>query len=175
MSWRRILVYYVLAALIGGGVYFEQRMQEPLVPRDLTATPIVEYLSSRIDALTLEGEGVRVIFAKSNGRWGVVEPSGIDIGSDLVDALLDTLTTIPPVEMLRDQSGNLGQFGLDSPRFRLELVSEGEDVAVVEIGRRNPTRTAIYARADGEGPIFLLGFNAQYYVDLIVSEVEDQR
>jgi len=172
MSWRRIAIYYILAALIGGAVYMEQRMREPSLPGDDTAPPIVEYLATRIDKLALEGEGVGVSFERTDGRWEVLEPSGVDIGSDLVEALLDTLTTIPPVEILRGQSDELGQFGLSSPRFSLELMSDGERVALVEIGQRNPTRTAVYARLDGDGPVYLLGFNAQYYVDLIVAEVE---
>jgi len=172
MSWRRIWLYYILAALVGGAVYMEQRMQAPSLPGDNTAPPIVEYLATRIDEVELKGEGVRVAFKRTDGRWKVVDPSGVDIGSDLVDALLDTLTTIPPVEILREQSADLGQFGLSSPRFSLELSSEGERVALVEIGRRNPTRTAFYARLDEDGPVYLLGFNAQYYVDLIVAEVE---
>ena len=57
MSWRRIVIYYISAALVGGALYMGQRMQAPSLPGDDTAPPIVEYLASRIDELALEGEG----------------------------------------------------------------------------------------------------------------------
>jgi hypothetical protein len=172
MGWRRIFVFYVLAALIGGGLYFEQRVRSPVIARENTAPPVVEFLASRIDVLKLEGGGVDLRFERADGRWSLVEPDGIDIGSDLVEALLDTLTTIPPVEILEGQDESLVQFGLDPAEFVLAMSSVGEPVASVEIGQRNPTRTAVYARVDGAGPVYLLGFNAQYYVELIVDEVE---
>lgn len=175
MGWKKILVFYVLAALIGGGLYLEQRMKAPRVAVVDSEPPIIEFLASRIDRLELEGEGVDLRFERVEGRWVLVKPQGIDIGSDLVEALLDTLTTIPPVERLEGQNDNLEQFGLDPSLFVLDMFSEAESVASLAIGRRNPTRTAVYARVDGEGPVYLLGFNAQYYVELIVDEVEKAR
>jgi hypothetical protein len=175
MGWRRILVFYVLAGLIGGGLYLEQRMRSPNVAVDNAAPPIVEFLASRIDEVQLEGGGVDLRFERSEGRWSLVKPRGVDIGSDLVEALLDTLTTIPPVELLEGQSGNLEEFGLDPAQFVLAMFSEDEAVASVAIGIRNPTRTAVYARVDGDGPVYLLGFNAQYYIELIVDEMDKAR
>jgi hypothetical protein len=37
----------------------------------------------------------------------------------------------------------------------------------VEIGARNPTRTAVYARRSDQPSIFLVGMNLSYYIDLI--------
>ena len=37
MSWRRIVIYYISAALVGGALYMEQRMQAPSLPGDDTA------------------------------------------------------------------------------------------------------------------------------------------
>jgi hypothetical protein len=37
----------------------------------------------------------------------------------------------------------------------------------VQIGARNPTQTAVYARRGDEDAIFLVGMNLRYYIDLI--------
>ena len=175
MSWRRILVYWVSAAALGGLLYLDWRADRPSVdPEPAGAAPIVEYLASRLDAATLRAEGRRLVFARSDGRWSVVEPPDVEIGSDLLDALLDTLTTIRPVEILADTGTPLSEFGLEPPQAVLGVGADGRPVAEIQFGSKNPTRTAVYARRDGQGPVYLLGLNARYYIELILDDVDRQ-
>jgi len=175
VSWRSVIVYWVLAVVIGAHVALavSQRTSDEAVP-DRPVEPIITVASSTIDSLSAERDSRAVALERSGGRWLVSDPIGLTVSNDLVDALIDTLSTIPPVEILTEKPDDLAQYGLAPPEAVLRLASAGEPVATIELGRRNPTRTAVYARMAREDRVYLIGLNAQYYLELIYEQLASQ-
>ena len=179
MKWRSIIAYYVLAACLGGYLYLVHGNADSAAGNDAeNATgvgPIVETLASRIDRLSIRAGGVRVIAERDGESWNVTDPAGTVLPNGLIDALLDTITTIPAVEILDVEKRSLEKFGLDPPqtvlRFSTGNESANESAWSLEFGVRNPTRTAVYVRAQGARQVHLLGLNAKYYVELLLDEV----
>lgn len=167
MTWRRVLVYWVLALVAVAQLAFSLRNRE--TPTDAVAAPsapIVDEASGVIDQIRIErGDDVRE-YRKEGARWEA-ETAGTEVSSDLIAALIDTLTTIPPVEVMETGATGGAAYGLEPPQMIVRLASVGQPVATVELGNRNPTRTAVYARRGDRGQSYLLGLNAQYYLDLI--------
>ena len=166
MSWRSVLVYWVLAAVVVGQLAFTLRSRETPVDQSTeVAAPIVD-ASTAIDGIRVErGDDVRE-FRIESGRWQAENPDNA-VSSDLIAALIDTLTTIPPVEILASGATDPANYGLAPPQTVVRMASRGEPLATVEMGNRNPTRTAVYAHRPDLGRSYLLGLNAQYYLDLI--------
>lgn len=179
MSWRSIAVYYAAAAILGGYLWIAHQGREAVEAGgdgDSVVVPIVEDLASRVDRLVIDGRGVQAILVRGeDARWSVARPAGVSVTSDLVAALLDTLTTIPPIEILGGQSENLGAFGLAPAAISVELGSAGEVIAKLDLGKRNPTRTAVYAVRRGTAGVYLLGLNARYYLELVLDELTRER
>jgi hypothetical protein len=157
----------VLALVAVAQLAFTLRSRE--TPTDATtaaSAPIVEQASSAVDEIRVErGDDVRE-YRKDAGRWQA-QTAGTAVSSDLIAALIDTLTTIPPVESIEAGAADAATYGLDPPQMIVRLAAAGQPVATVEFGNRNPTRTAVYARRADRGQSYLLGLNAQYYLDLI--------
>lgn len=178
MTWRSVVVYWVLALAAGFHVYGVWRERGPVAAvEERPVAPIINATASSIDAMTVVRGDLSVEIERDGERWVVVRPAGLEVSNDLLDALLDTLTTIPPVEILSDDEDggtSIAQFGLDPPLAVLALRSSGASVATVELGKRNPTRTAVYARLVEEDRLYLLGLNAQYYVELAYEQFEKQ-
>ncbi len=179
MTWKRILVYYLGAAVLG--LYLQATLEARTPTETLDEKPefaFVEALASRMDRVLIDRHGVLVEARRVEGRWRFVEPAGAELPSDLIDALLDTLMTIPPIEIFAESSGaadgnrGSGEYGLMPPSTRLRIERDGEIVASIALGARNPTKTAVYAKKAGEESVYLLGLNAQYYIDLLFEHVQ---
>ena len=175
MSWRAVAVYWVLAIAVAGQLGWTLRTRErPATDAPVVATPIVETPAATIDDVLAQRGESALEFRKDSGRWAG-EASAAGVSSDLVAAFLDTLTTIPPIELIPEGSGDLAAYGLDPPQAIVRMASAGRPVATLEFGERNPTRTAVYARRPDQKQVYLLGLNAQYYLDLIFEQAAGGR
>jgi hypothetical protein len=180
VSWLRVFAYWVVALVVGGHVWSQTGGIEGLGaawqgPSDVVEqAPFLEAVPERIDRIRVERGDVSVTLDRRGERWEISDPPGMASPSDIADALLDTLTRLPPIEMVAEEAGADGAYGLNPPQTRLRLDSGGEIVSTVALGTRNPTATAVYAKKSGEGRVYLLGLNAQYYIDLLLESVERQ-
>ena len=186
MTWRSVVVYWVLAAALGVHLYGEWSARRPIEDIiDRPREPIVTATASAIDTLVIRRGTLELRAKKVDDRWMLQSPPGIEVQPDLIAALVDTLTSIPPIEIISEAGAdeaagptagphNENQFGLDPPLFEVRLDAGPRTVDTVELGARNPTRTAVYAKLESADTLYLLGLNAQYYVELIYEQVDRQ-
>lgn len=175
MSWGRILLYYGVAILLAvhlRGVWAERSQADAAATTP--SSPFVEAVPERIDRVRMDIGDLSVQFDRTDDRWVVSQPENVSSPSDIVDAVVDSLTSIAPIEIVADGLEHEGQYGLMPPRARLRLEQQGEVVAVVVLGELNPTRTAVYAKKSGKDEVVLLGLNAKYYMDLVFENVRRQ-
>jgi len=176
MTWRHVIVYWALALALGGWLYVDSRAPDVApVDAETALAPLVAPPLERFDEIAIERAADRLRFRREGGRWTEVAPADVIVPSDLVAALLDTLSTIPPIERLAGETTTAPEFGLAPAETRIELRSGGSVALAIDIGRRNPTRTAAYAAVAGGTDVYLIGLNAQYYLELIFDEVARQR
>ena len=171
MTWRSVVVYWVLATAIVAQLAFTMRERGASeTPDEPVVAPIVQAAAASIDSIRTETRGGALELRKEAGRWHVENPPGVSVSSDLVGAFIDTLTTIPPVEILPDAPDKLQAYGLEPPVSKVQFAAGDKALATIELGRRNPTRTAVYARRPDDKHIYLLGLNAQYYLELLYEQ-----
>lgn len=177
MTWRRAIGYWAAALALAGWLYFDSRSPEgsPGAEEVPALAPLVAPPVERFDEVSIVRGTETFVFRKSGGRWEETTPGDVSVPSDLVAALLDTLSTIPPIERLAGKSTTAPEFGLSPAQTRVELHSSGKKAHEISIGRRNPTRTAAYAAVTGHTDVYLIGLNAQYYLELIFDEIARQR
>jgi hypothetical protein len=138
------------------------------------ATPIVPMLSSRVTAVAIRWSDRVLTLRRDGERWAVDEPADAAVTSDLVSALLDTLTTIAPIELIAEGEGDAEEYGLKTPVARLRITGDLDKPVEIAIGGHNPTRTAVYAGRVDEDRIYLIGLAARYYVQLLFEELAGQ-
>ncbi|MEE8310841.1 MAG: DUF4340 domain-containing protein [Candidatus Binatia bacterium] len=175
MTWRSVTVYWLLALVVGGNLYVEWRARNPVqVEVALPVAAIVIIEGAEIDGIVTTRGSLALGIRQVAGRWMLQSPPGLAVQSDLIEALVETVTSIPPVEIIEETGERMAEFGLEPALFTLRLDAGPRTLATIELGYRNPTRTAVYARVRGEARVYLLGLNAQYYVELIYEEVDKQ-
>jgi len=175
MSWAKILAYYALAALLTFHLVSVTREQDAVQePAANAAGPFLEAVPERIDRVRMEGETMAVQFEKRDGRWVTTEPEGLAPPGDVIDAVLESLTSLPAIEIVADGTQHEDQFGLVPPRMRIRIEQQGELVSTIVLGELSPTRTAVYAKKSGKDEVALIGLNSKYYIDLVFENVRRQ-
>lgn len=175
MSWPRILLYYALAAALTFHLVGVARQREAAVaPAKAADAPFLEAVPERIDRVRLESDEGAVQFERHDGKWVTTEPEGLAPPGDVIDAILESLTTLPPIEIVSDGIQHEGQFGLVPPRVRIRIEQGGELVSTIALGELSPTKTAVYAKKSGKDEVALIGLNAKYYIDLVFENVRRQ-
>ncbi len=172
MNWLRILAYYALAALLGAYLYAyrAQRQPQELSSED-SERPLIAAVVEDIDHVRIDKGEIELEFSRNDsGRWELRSHPGLRFNSDLLDAVLDTLTSIAPIEIVDTSSDSAGQYGLRPPKVRMRVERDGVILSTLAFGVRNPTRTAVYARKSGSDSVYLLGLNSSYYLDLIFEQ-----
>ncbi len=174
MSWRRVaIIYAVLALLVAWVVVFERDAPAPETATVDPGAPSQSLLGADASAVagvrfTRRGQVIRA--ERADDRWRAVEPRGVKVSPDLIDATVATLTAGQPSELLSHEAqDDLAAYGLDAPTASIDVVlrEAPERPITVLIGGRNPTQTAVYARRSDQPAIFLVGLNLSYYIDLI--------
>lgn len=176
MSWPRIFVYYALAALLSFHLAGILRARDAAKQTSTPITaPFLAAVPGRIDRVRLENESVAVQFERRDGRWVATEPEGLAPPGDVIDAILESFTSLPAIETVSDGIEHQGQFGLVPPRVRIRVEQEGALISTIVLGELSPTRTAVYAKKSGSEEVALIGLNARYYIDLVFENVRRQR
>lgn len=176
MKWSRIALYWGLAA--GLALYLQlatsERPPEVSALDSQVSVPLLEGPPGRIDRVVISGEGLRLVCERTDGRWRLLEPRGVTISNDLLEATLETLTMTPPIDTMEAAQVVLADFGLDPPGVTFRAWSGELDLGELGLGDRNPTRTAAYASRKGDANIYVIGLSSRYYTELLFDEVSRQ-
>lgn len=172
MTWTKTIAYWVVALLLGGYYFALQGGGAPVAEEVAShRQKVLDIFVDEVEAIEVRREG-RVVRAERNpeGRWKVVAPEGVVVPSDLLSALLSTLADKQEGEIVSEKAseGDLEAFGLAPPAQKIALELTSGRKVLAEVGTRNPTRTAVYARREGSREVVLAGLNVQYYSDLLV-------
>jgi hypothetical protein len=168
-AWKTA-TYWALFVVLAGWYWAFERVPEPAPKEPARRETLVPAFTDEVEALALERDGRRVRAERvDRKRWKVVEPAQAQVPSDLVAALVGILTDKQEAEVIEEAPGpdRLADFGLSAPATRIEVeVKDGKRIGI-DLGRRNPTRTALYARSETSPRVMLVGLNVEYYSDLL--------
>jgi len=176
MTWTRVLQIYAILVLLTGYVLIFERAPSDVDPKNVPP-PMEESLlqaaPEAIVSLTVRRSADEVHAVAAGGRWQVLRPAKADVPSDLLSAIVGTLTTGQASEVLASTAGtDLVEFGLVEPSAEIEIgFGEGKKAIRVELGAANPTGTAVYARRSDRDTVFLVGMNVRYYLNLVLEGV----
>lgn len=176
MSWLRIAAFYALAAILTAHLVSVTGRDEAASETEAVSdAPFLEAVPERIDRVRLEDASLELVFERRDGRWVTTQPEGLAPPGDVIDAVLDSFTSLPAIEIVAAGSQDEAQFGLVPPRMRVRLEQDGALVSTIVLGELSPTRTAVYAKKSGSDDVALIGLNAKYYIDLVFENVRRQR
>ena len=171
MTWRRIVLYYVLGIALGG--YFlmfewNPRGEKPILESKqvVRKSPFLPIPRDEITEVSLRRDGAVVVCRREGQKWTITEPANAKVTSDLVASFVENLTPEKEVPVNEDVVKDLATYGLDRPRATVTLKGKNT-TATVLIGDRNPTGSSVYVRKQDSPQVVLLGSSVGNYQELI--------
>jgi len=176
VSSRHAIIFTVLIAiLLPYYLYVDQRGEAPQAPVQKEAALLN---LSEVKAITLVRGTEKLRYEKSgDGKlFRVADPPNGFIPQDLMQALASGLTGMKQVEIVADNPSSLAEFGLQDPQAELSIETPDSDKSIrIYFGSQNPTRTAVYARVEGDPKVFLFGRNLDYYQSLMFQWIQGKQ
>jgi uncharacterized protein DUF4340 len=160
MSKHRFWKTYVavaVAAALGAYLWFVERKRE-VKPEGKPKEKVFALDKSKVEELVLTtaaGEEVRVV--KDGTGWRLVAPLQAPADQSEVDALVSSVESLEMEEVVSDAPGDLGQFGLASPRTALSVRLQGaRDPVKLLVGDKTPDGGALYAKQATQARVFTI-------------------
>lgn len=130
----------------------------------------------RARALRVETEGLRVAVVNENGLWTLAEPVREPADAGVVGRILLALERLPRGETItpddrRRAGAALSDYGLDPPRARVTVESEGATLSL-RIGRATPAGDGLYVMAEGAADVLT---TAPGFLSLIPARLDQWR
>jgi hypothetical protein len=182
MTWRKVGLYYVLAAVLGAYFFlFEWRPPKKIGLVDSTIANVQQshflpILRKDIYGLVLKRENASLSFRREEQRWTVVEPAGLEVASDLLTSFVENLTPTREIIVIDENPKDISPFGLNPPNTTIVVQDKaGKEVATVSLGSPNPTSSAVYARIEPSPQVYLLGQSVSYYAQLIFEKLNGKK
>ncbi len=177
-SKTTILLAVIFAALTAYIYRYEWEPVETESNPDREA--IFELEAEKIQSIEIrrqEGEHLK-LERRSEGAWQLVAPVDAAADSAASDSLAESIASLQSERLISEGEANLADFGLDAPKFELEvLVKDAEDVetsASLHIGDETPIGSNLYARlADGE-KIFVIASSKEYSLNKKAWDLRDK-
>ncbi len=161
---KTLLVYAVVAALLGGYIYFFER--GPVKGKKDEEKPLKvfdHFVADDITQIHLENLATTVNAQKSpidiqkdeKGTWQIVSPKQLPADETMVRTLLSGVGDYTPDSSV-DNPANLADFGLKTPRTRSVFKTKGGTSFEILVGDKNAAGSSNYVQASGKTALFLI-------------------
>jgi hypothetical protein len=155
----------LLAILAGVGVYFlVEHLRGGGTEQTTTATPgkLVDIDSANVKQVSLtQPDGKKIVLAKADGKWRLIEPVNAPADSFNVDELVRQITGLTSHGKLpADQKASVG---LDHPNYVVEITSNDNKTTKLAFGDKSSISDALYVQVndDATPQIVSSSFNEQ--------------
>jgi Domain of unknown function (DUF4340) len=153
---RSTLILVMVAALVGGFVYFHEYRRPPAKPKAETNQPAFGFEGADVAALTLTRAGSSLAVERQGGQWEITAPVRTRADQGAVGDLVDELVTAQISRTLPAAPDRLRAFGLEEPAVTLEVRLRTGKQHSVRLGNVDFSGQAVYAQLDRSRDVVLL-------------------
>jgi Domain of unknown function (DUF4340) len=171
---RSTLILVMVAALVGGFVYFREYRHPPAKPKAEVNKPAFGFAGADVRALILTRVGASVTIERQGGQWEITAPVETRADQGAVGDLVDELVTAQISRTLTAGPDRLRAFGLEQPALTLEIRLENGKQHSVRLGNVDFSGQAVYAQLDGSNDVVLLPAELRSRADKPLEALRDR-
>jgi hypothetical protein len=154
MRFRGTIVTLIIAALLGGYVYWHEVVGgEKRSRARAAASRLLDLEGAPIEAIQVTHSGTQFVLQKKSDVWLITHPVQSECDRRVITAFLDTLVAARREDEVG--RGDAQRYGLDAPAAIVEVRTAGGRSRKLQLGRINPQQTLVYARVDDSDEIVL--------------------
>ena len=153
---RSFLVLFVLAAALGGYVYFYESKRELGGPEKPQEKVFADLQSDKIEQVTVKSaSGEQTTLQKQGTAWQVTQPAAVPADEAEISGITSSLAALEVQRVVDDQATDFKQYGLDPARIDVAFKAGGKDHRLL-LGQKTPAGADIYAKLPGAPRVFLV-------------------
>ncbi len=151
---RSTLLLLVLAAALGGYIWFVEMKREPADDEPKAEKVFAALEADQIAALTLTASNGDVTTLKKAGDgWTIESPVTAAADASEVSGVTSNLASLDMTRVIDEKPASLDAFGLDTPRLRLTFTAQGKPRTLL-LGAKTATGGDTYAKLDDASRVF---------------------
>ena len=148
-----LLLLLVGVPIIGYAVYEYKREPVDADKKDKVFSGVA---SDQIEELTIKSESGEQTTLKKNGMdWQIAAPVSANGDGGEVSGITSGLANLEQQRLIDENPSDLAEYGLAQPRIEVAFKSGGQERRL-QIGRKTPPGTDLYAKVASEKKVFLI-------------------
>ena len=178
MQSRGLLIAALLAALLGGGVWYSNKLEkekESKPPAEGSAK-LIDLPEDQFQKLEIAKAGqAPVILQRTSGKWNVTAPIPTSADPEAVSSMVSTLSSFTTDKLVEEKAADLAPFGLTSPSLRVTITKTDGKTQKLLIGDETATSGGFYAKLDNDPRVFTIYSYNRASIDKSWKDVRDKR
>jgi hypothetical protein len=158
-SWKTIVVLVLLAAGLGGFLYYDAYWWSPRREKAEAAKGRIWSVEPKdVEGVTIVRKGETLRLKRgTDGGWEMLEPVKAQGDRGVVDDVVTSLATARMDREIDPNPAKPADFGLDPPEAEVRLEVKGRaEPLVLQVGSKNPTGVWVYAREGSKPAVITL-------------------
>lgn len=153
---RSTLILLVLAASLGGYIWFVEMKREPAGDEPKAERVFADVTQDDISALTLQAANGDVTTLKKEGAgWKIQAPIQVAADASEVTGVTSNLATLDITRVIEEAPKALDAFGLAEPRLKVTFTAKGTTRTLL-LGAKTATGGDVYAKIESAPRVFLV-------------------
>lgn len=158
MRGRSFLFLVIVAAALGGYIYFVEMEREPEPTTPTTREKVFTLEPGAIDRLEVTNASAEATtLERKDTTWQVTAPEAAVADTVEVSQVISSIESLERSRVIDENPSALAPFGLDPARIRLSFTPKGATApTTLLIGNKTPTGGDLYAKVADQPKVFLI-------------------
>jgi hypothetical protein len=179
MQFRRLLIALAVLAVLGGGVYWSNKVKKaeegkpsPDAPPEVLKIP--EDQIQRIEIRKTGAEPVQ-LQKSASGKWEMLSGPKWPVDQDSASGIVNTIASLTSSRLVEEKAADLAQFGLASPGLEVTVGRKDGKSHKLLIGDDSPAGGGSFVKLDGDPRVFTIATYSKTAIDKSPRDLRDKR
>lgn len=158
MRGRSFLFLVIVAAALGGYIYFVELKREPEPTTPTTREKVFTLEPGAIERLeVINASAEATALERKDTTWQVTAPESAEADTIEVSQVVSSIETLERSRVIDENPSALAPFGLEPARIRVSFTPKGAAApTTLLIGNKTPTGGDLYAKVADQPKVFLI-------------------
>lgn len=175
MQLRGLLVAAVLLCVLGGAVYWSNKVKPDGGKKGDEAPKILTIPEDQIAQITVTRKGSPPVTLKKTDKWQMTAPEPLPVDQDSVTSMVTTLSSLSADKLIEEKNTDWATFGLQAPQLEVVVTRRDGKATKLLLGDDTATGSGYYARLDGDARLFTVGSFNKTALDKTAQDLRDKR
>lgn len=178
MPGRGLLIAAVLAALLGAGIWYSNRLekQKESKPPD-SSVKLLEIPEDQFQQIEIGKADTAPVVMKrdAGGRWALTAPQPAAADAESAVSMVSTLAAFSTDKLVEEKAADLKEFGLVQPQLAVTVTRKDGKSSRLLIGDETATGGGFYAKLDADPRVFTIYSYNKASIDKSWNDLRDKR